>query len=336
MTYLVLKYDMRAPEFGTPREHLYQAAIEQAAWADKQGFGTLMLAEHHGSDDGYLPSPTVLGAAIAAVTENIRIRLQALILPYHDPLRMAEDLAVLDIISGGRAEITAAGGYVASEFEMFGVSLSDRGILVEESIEAMRKAWTGEEFEFRGRRARITPRPLQETIPVAMGGAAKPAARRAARMQAAAFMPAMPELYDLYRSECEKLGHQAAPQERGGPVFLHVAEDPDRAWAEIAPHALHETNAYGRWMKESMGSGAVYHESDDADALRATGAYQIVTPDECVKIAEKLGHGGRIALHPLMGGMSPDLGWESLELFMDKVAPQLEIEPPAAAGKHNG
>lgn len=333
MTYLVIKYDMRAPAFSTDKQTLYRAAIEQCAWADQKGFGTVMLAEHHGSDDGYLSAPLVLAGAIAARTEQIRLRVQAMILPFHNPLRLAEDLATLDIISNGRAEITGAGGYVASEFEMFGCELKQRGVMTEHVINTLRQAWTGQPFEYQGRTACVTPTPVQAHLPIALGGAAKPSARRAARM-ADAFIPAMPELMDLYNAECEKLGKTPAPAERCGPVFLHIAEDPDAAWAQIAPHALHETNAYGKWMSESMGSGAVYKAAEDADALRASGAYQVVTPDQCLDIAKQLGRGGRLVLSPLMGGMSPTLGWESLELFESKVMPHLELEPTAPVGQH--
>jgi hypothetical protein len=142
----------------------------------------------------------------------------------------------------------------------------------------------------------------------------------------------MPELNAVYREECARLGRQPGREERMGPVFLHVSEDPERAWAHIAPHALHETNSYGRWMAASMGDRAVYAESDDAAALRASGAYRVVTPDECVAIARELGPGGRLAFHPLMGGMDPALGWESLELVRQRVMPHLEIEAPRAPG----
>ena len=134
------------------------------------------------------------------------------------------------------------------------------------------------------------------------------------------------------RAECDRLGKAPGREERMGPVFLHLAEDPDRAWARIAPHALHETNSYGRWMAESMGEKAVYRESTDAAQLRASGAYAIVTPGECLQIARDLGPGGRLAFHPLMGGMDPDLGWESLELLRTRVMPHLEIEPPLLPG----
>ncbi|MGI9289563.1 MAG: LLM class flavin-dependent oxidoreductase, partial [Pseudomonadales bacterium] len=285
MTYLVLKYDMRAPAFGTPKEALYQAAIEQSAWADQKGFGTLMLAEHHGTEDGYLPAPVVLSAAIAARTQHIRLRVQALILPFHDPIRLAEDLAIVDIISNGRAEATVAGGYVAREFVMFGQQLKKRPSLIADGVATLKQAWSGEPFSYRGRSVTVTPTPVQDPHPpLLMGGASEAAAKRAARI-ADGFIPAMPGLYDVYKTECETLGRPAAKEERMGPVFLHIAEDPERAWEQIAPHALHETNSYGKWMAESMGDQAVYSKSNDVEVLRASGAYQVVTPQQCIEIA---------------------------------------------------
>jgi hypothetical protein len=104
-----------------------------------------------------------------------------------------------------------------------------------------------------------------------------------------------------------------------GPLFVHVADDPDRAWAHIAPHALHETNSYGAWLAGAEGI-ARYAPADDADALRASGAYAVVTPDECVAMARST---GALRLHPLMGGLPPELAWESLELVAAKVLPRL-------------
>jgi len=111
MTKLSLSLDMRAPAFANTPEDLYSIGIEMAARADAQGFAECMLSEHHGSDDGYLPSPLVLGDAIAARTQRIRIRVSALVLPLHDPLRVVEDAAVLDRISNGRAKLLVAAGF---------------------------------------------------------------------------------------------------------------------------------------------------------------------------------------------------------------------------------
>ena len=102
MTEISLAYDMRAPDMGAPAVDLYGAAVEQSAWADKLGFGSVVVMEHHATTDGYLPSPIVLAAAIAGATERILIRLSLVLLPLYHPLRAAEDLAVLDLVSGGR------------------------------------------------------------------------------------------------------------------------------------------------------------------------------------------------------------------------------------------
>jgi hypothetical protein len=102
-----------------------------------------------------------------------------------------------------------------------------------------------------------------------------------------------------------------------------VAEDPDAAWARIAPHALHEMNAYAHWASRAPGANP-YVPMEDADVLRTQGLYSVVTPDECVKLAEGTEEDAALILHPLMGGLSPDLAWESLELFATKVLPRIE------------
>ena len=122
-----LRYDLRRPDFATATSaELAATAIEQCVWADGLGFAMVALSEHHGSPDGYSPSPFVLGAAIAARTRNIRLMLAALIVPLHDPIRLAEDIAFLDVISQGRVLPVLSGGYVPSEFATFGRKLSDR------------------------------------------------------------------------------------------------------------------------------------------------------------------------------------------------------------------
>jgi hypothetical protein len=147
---LGLKYNLRCPEWGTPAPELYGAAIEQAAWADDVGFDSIHLMEHHGSDDGYCPAPIPLAAAIAARTRRILIRIRALVLPLHDPVRVAEDFAVVDVISHGRFELVVAAGYVAREFEMFGRDISNRAQLLEDGIAVLKHAWTGEPFDIQG------------------------------------------------------------------------------------------------------------------------------------------------------------------------------------------
>src|SRR5262245_24932788 len=121
---LALRYDMRAPAFGAPAPALYRAAVEMSAWGDRCGFSTVYLAEHHGAEDGYLPSPMVLGAAIAGATHHVVIHLSALLPVLHHPIRLAEDLAVLDLVSGGRTALTLGLGYRPHEYELFGIRKS--------------------------------------------------------------------------------------------------------------------------------------------------------------------------------------------------------------------
>ncbi|HET9612457.1 MAG TPA: LLM class flavin-dependent oxidoreductase, partial [Acidimicrobiales bacterium] len=198
--------------------------------------------------------------------------------------------------------------------------MSDRAALVEEGIAVLRSAWSGEEFDYRGRRVRVTPRPARPGGPgLLMGGSTPAGARRAARL-GDGFVPVDASLWPHYEQACRELGKEAGPPPAlDAPRFVHVTDDPDAAWARIAPHALHETNSYGAWLAGAEALGP-YASTDDADVLRASGDYLVLTPDECVALARE--HGS-LMLHPLMGGLDPDLAWESLELIASKVIPRL-------------
>lgn len=319
-----LAYDMRAPAFGTPADALYPAAIQQCRWADHRGITSVTLSEHHGADDGYLPSPIVLGAAIAGATEQLLIRLSVVLLPLYHPVRLAEDLAVLDLACGGRLRLTVAAGYRPEEYRQFGLDIRRRPSLMETGIEVLKQAWTGEPFEHEGRSVRVTPRPAQRPRPaITLGGASPATARRAARI-ADDYQPLGDRLYELYLEELEVLGRPRPESNRpggdGGPVFVHVSDDPDRDWPKIAPHALHESNSYAEWAAGVRGS--VYAPATDAAELRASGRYQVLTPDEAVQLATDR---RSLTLKPLMGGMPPELGWASLELVVNDVLPRLEV-----------
>jgi alkanesulfonate monooxygenase SsuD/methylene tetrahydromethanopterin reductase-like flavin-dependent oxidoreductase (luciferase family) len=319
---------MRAPSFGAPVEDLYAAAIEQCAWADRHRFTAVTLAEHHATEDGYLPSPIVLGSAIAAVTDSLRIQLNLILLPLYNPIRVAEDLAVLDLISAGRLDLVVGLGYRAIEYEQLGVRKSSRPRLMEEAISVLKRAWTGDPFEHNGVTARVLPRPAQRPRPkIVMGGASPASARRAAAI-ADGYQPLAARLYEIYVEELDVRGRPhpaAAPTiHSGGPTFVHVAVDPEEAWARIAPHAVHETNSYGTWASGLR--GAVYEPVADADELRRRRSYVVLTPAEAIEHARAT---GRLTLKPLMGGMSPQLGWDCLHLVAEQVVPALELAADA-------
>lgn len=322
MATVLLRYDLRRPGFArASHADLYRACLEQCAWADTRGVSAVALSEHHGVDDGYLPSPLVLAGAIAARTENLLISISALLAPLHDPLRVAEDLAVLDIMSRGRVSIVAGLGYRDEEFEMFGVDRGKRGRILEENLRVMLQAWTGEPFEYRGRTVRVTPVPHTKPHPLVLaGGSTEPAARRAARLRLP-MMPATddPELAAIYEQACRDEGWDGGFMLRpGGTKYVHIAEDPDKAWAEVGPHMLHDATTYASWQPAGQHS-VVTTSASTIDELKAGDVYKVVTPDECVELARH----GPLILHPLVGGLDPELGWSSLELFDTRVRPRL-------------
>lgn len=311
-----LRFDLRAPSFSVGTNALYNAALEMAEYADRHDFTNIQLSEHHGTDDGYLPSPLVFGAAVAARTKKIPLLFSAMIVPLHDPLRLAEDLAVLDQLSNGRVTLVAAGGYVASEYAMFDKDMQKRGALVAETITTLRQAWTGELFDFRDRTVRVTPTPLQKHLPILMGGSVPAAAKRAGRL-ADGFVTHIPELYQIYCDEALAHGKTPTPFPVAVPGYIFVAENPEALWEQIAPHALHETNAYGKWQAAAS-TDSIYRSVDSIDALKASGLYNVVTPQQCIELGKQY---GTVLLHPLVGGLDPKIAWRSLELYVEKVLP---------------
>jgi alkanesulfonate monooxygenase SsuD/methylene tetrahydromethanopterin reductase-like flavin-dependent oxidoreductase (luciferase family) len=318
-----LRFDLRNPAFaGVPASERIRAAIEMAGWADEHGCVSISLSEHHGSDDGYLPSPVVLAAAMAARTRTTRIGIAALIAPFYDPLRLAEDLAVLDDISAGRIDLTIAGGYLVDEFDMFGVPIKERAKRTTEVVETLRQAWSGKPFEFRGRMVQVTPPPHRPGgPPIILGGSSDAAARRAARI-ADGFVPSNDLCWEAYRDEMRNLGKQdPGPRLMGDLVTTVLAEDPESAWEEFLPYFLHDMNTYGAWLEKSDMVGP--YRTTTADALKASGSYRVVSPDALADELRAMGPMAFTLLHPMVGGIPPERAWQSLRLFEDRVLPAL-------------
>ncbi len=166
----------------------YAETLELVRLAEQAGFDSAWVSEHHGSSDGYLPSLLPVLAAFAAVTERIELGTGVVLTPLHDPLRLAEDAAVVDQLSAGRLILGLGNGSREEEFRMFGRSTSDRGLRTEETVEVLRRAWSGRRFSFDGRtlrydRVKVTPPPARaEGPPIVLGGYARRAVERAGRL----------------------------------------------------------------------------------------------------------------------------------------------------------
>lgn len=334
---VTLSFDMRAPDWGAPRGELYAAAVEMAAFADRIGLELINLMEHHGSDDGYLPQPFTLAAAMAAVTRDIHFSLGAVILPLHEPLMVAEQLAVLDLVSKGRVSVIFGAGYVPFEFAMFGKAVKDRARLMDEGVDTILRALKGERFtRADGRPAFVRPLPLSAPEDIIMVGGGVPAsARRAAKFDVG-FGPMMPNVVDVYLEECAKHGRPPRAYYRpvpGMPLSIHLCEDPDAGWAAIEPHAVHVITEYAKWAEqEGEGSNSPFKGLTDPAVLRQAGLFAAWTPDQLVERVRALPDGGNVGFHPLLGGLSPEEGWKSLKL-LEQTLPRLReaaAEPLAA------
>jgi alkanesulfonate monooxygenase SsuD/methylene tetrahydromethanopterin reductase-like flavin-dependent oxidoreductase (luciferase family) len=304
---------------------MYRAFLDMAAYMDQHGFVALSLEEHHGAENGWSPSPLVMAGMVLARTSQLSVAITALLLPLHDPLRVAEDIAVLDLASAGRLSVVVGLGYRPSEYAAHGKDWSRRGQLMDSCVDAVLKAWTGEPFEHEGHTVRVTPRPVTQPHPnFLIGGTAKASARRAARFGLSlSTADHLPELEAYYYRCCEEygvVGQCMMPPER--VTMLHVASDPDKAWAQIGHHLLHEAATYASWQTADIRS-VVHSHATTVDELRAEGIYQILSPEECVERAKSQGEAATFTLHPLCGGMPIDNGWESVQLLVDQVLPRL-------------
>lgn len=298
----------------------YRAALEMAAYADEHGISTVQTEEHHGADNNWLPSPFAFAGAVFGATRNIAVTVSAVIGPLHDPLRLAEEIAVLDLLSGGRLVTVAGIGYRPEEYGLFGVDWKRRGRLQDELLETLLKAWSGEEFTYRGRPVRLTPRPYTDPHPLLLvGGSSRAAARRAARLGLPFFPSAhLPELEAYYKEKLAEYGTEGWTMMPAAETpLLHLSEDPDRAWSRYGRHFLHEARTYASWQSGDITS-AVKSTAATVDELRAEGVYRILTPDECVTQGLD-----SLVLHPLAGGMPVEEGWRSLRLFAERVIPAL-------------
>jgi len=319
-----IRLDFRlSPDSPTTLSELYRAGVDMSVWAEANGAYAAVLSEHHGSADGYLPSPLVIASAIAARTHSLSVNVAALLLLMYDPVKLAEDIAVLDHLSGGRVSYTIGLGYRDAEYAMFGVDPKQRASLIEEHIDVLRRALAGERFEWRGRTVHVTPRPINPQGPVLMyGGGTLAAARRAARFG----MPFLPSDYDerlveAYDDEARRVGNppgltMMAPAD--APSSLFVADDVDRAWDALGPYLLHDAQAYAEWLGADS-TARTYSGAKDVAALRAeNGSYRIVTPPEAVEMIRSF---GSLGLQPLCGGIPPELAWESLRAIETSVLP---------------
>jgi probable F420-dependent oxidoreductase len=209
------------PPRGDRLDRCIDEVIAEAQLAEASGFDSCFFGEHHQDKDGFLPSPLIVATAVAAQTRRLRVGTSVILLPLHHPVRVAEDVITLDLVSKGRVILGVGVGYQPADFRAFAVPMEHRVPRFEESVEILRRCWTGEPFSFHGKHyvledVQIRPRPYQHPGPPLWFGASVPAAARRAGLLADAFVGtpstslqnAM-QLVDAYKQAAQSAGRPA-------------------------------------------------------------------------------------------------------------------------------
>lgn len=320
---LMLRFDMRVPD-KTPIEiaDQYQCAIEMAQWVEGKAPAMIGLSEHHASEDGYAPTPLMLGASMAAVTKTVPFMIAATLLPLYDPVRLTEEMLMLDHISRGRVSYVLGIGYRKAEYDLFGLDFTQRGKIAEEKLAKLLSLI--QEAKSGSANPRITPAPFSEQGPAIMwGGGSKAAARRAGRF-GLSFVGQVdaPGIKDAYEQACKDAGKPVGmcmipPPEMPNIVFVHP--NPDEGWEEVGPYLLKDAASYAEWNREAgMDAASLSQATTVADMKAENGAYRVVDIEGAVQLIKQW---GRLPMHPLCGGVPPDMGWKYLKRVVEEVMP---------------
>ena len=321
-------YDCRhVPGGDMTMTDVYAATIEQAVLADELGFDHVWFTEHHFLEDGYLPAFQPLAGAIAARTKQIRISNDIAPLPLYHPIRLAEELAVLDQISNGRMEFGIGMGYVPKEFDAFGVPLRNRVSMTDEAIEILRLAWGEGPFSFRGKRYNLSnidvhPKPVQPGGPPLWIAAMKePGALRAARF-GTNLLPQgrREEVLDPWRDAVNAKGEDPDDYRVGIIRSVYVTDDRERDWPKIREAERFRMGVYGSFMAETPDEYG-WGSSDGIPQNVIVGDATQVTKE----ISEFINTYGitDIATSGLPPGIEPEFMAANLERLASEVIPNL-------------
>lgn len=328
------------PDSGIAWPDTYRDMLRCLPRAEELGYESMLQVSHHVQKDGFCPAPLVAVAAAAAVTERMRVGTGVLLVPLYPPLRLAEDVAVLDNLSNGRFTLGVAPGYVQEEFDAHGVPREERTGRFEEALDLMIEAWTRPRFSFSGKFYRVpectvTPKPVQQPYPPIWYGVSAPSSiRRAARRRAVLIasprhgLAELQEHYRIYEEAAREAGW--TPTERPVIRSLFVAEtqaEAERIAAPAVDYLFREL--YG--AKSAQGQRVL--RNDDGTVITDPGAvsfetfrkrYVIGTPDfacrEIERYRDELG-ATEILCWMHMAGIRGEDAARSMELFAREVMP---------------
>ncbi len=316
-------FDLRnPPPWGKPWPQFYRDSLDLIVRAEAWGIDSIWLSEHHLFEDGYLPQPLTMAAAVAARTTRVRIGTAILIAPFRRAIQIAEEAAVVDVLSNGRLEIGLGAGYVNWEFELFGADRDHRYGTTDQTFRDL--------AQLLGAGGVVTPPPVQRPVPVWLGYQGPMGARRAGRL-GAGLLSLDRSLLDPYRQGLDEGGHDPASARMGGLVNLLVADDPDEAFERVLPHLAWQLNTYRKGAADGTGRqpSEITVEKLRANHRRDGGVLQpieVLTPADAVASLRARTEGlpvEHVYCWASVAGMPDDLAHRHVELLATVVQPAL-------------
>ena len=320
---------------------LYADTLELAALAESSGFDSFWLAEHHAASDGYVPSTLAFLAAVAARTRRIEIGTAVLLAPFHDPLRIAEDAAVVDNISGGRLNLGMGLGWAPEEYRMFGAEQKGRGKRLGEIAQVLKAAWSQPHFTFNGDHLKyddieISPKPARTGgPPIWLGGSVDAALRRSARFGDGYFPPSsatwenLPDLAAQLFSLRKELNPEQ-PYGFGSFQNVGLGDDEDDAWRSIRDGVMHVRGSYMLWgqgardVSNAREAAEPFEQQIRATCIVGTPEQVVAKMRPAIEKMDALGFNDTftsVILAP--PGTSADQARERVERFAREVIPAL-------------
>jgi len=314
-------FDLRnPPAWRTPSSRLYRFTLEMCEEAELLGCESVWLTEHHLFDDGYLPQPLTFAAAVAARTRRMRIGTGILIAPLHNPVEVAEQAAVVDILSDGRLDLGIGAGYRLPEFDLYGADHAARYRTTDHTARELRRLW-GE--------GGVTPRPVQDRVPLWLGYLGPNGARRAGLL-GENLLTVNKGSWPTYRDGLIEGGHDVSTARMGGGIQGWVSDDPDADWPEVSRYVAYQSDSYRRHMVE--GTGAPIPKPIDPDKLRsreprnALDHFVYGTPEHVAQwVRDYAGDApvDTVYFWASIGGMSEEMVARHVQTVCTKLAPLL-------------
>jgi alkanesulfonate monooxygenase SsuD/methylene tetrahydromethanopterin reductase-like flavin-dependent oxidoreductase (luciferase family) len=314
-------FDLRNPvEWARSTTALYASALDLAAEVERLGADSVWVSEHHFFDDGYLPQPLTLLAAVAARTQRVRLGTAILVAPLHHPLDLAEQAAVVDLISNGRVTIGLGAGYAQQEFAAYGADIARRYSTTDGRVRELRALLD---------EGGVTPAPVQRPFPIWLGYQGPQGARRAGRL-GVGLLSLDPNLLEPYRAGLIEGGHDPNAARMMGLLGLVVADDPDATFERLLPYICHQLNTYRAAAAYGTGRTPSPITPEKLREQRARPGIippiEVMTPDDAVtRLAD-------IATNPAVeevycwasvAGMPDDIAARHIELLCMEVRPRV-------------